>query len=299
MKWATVADHEGKQYYGVIKNDGQTFIDLPKLAKLLNSSDPLPDTLLDALQLGDQLLEAAAKLLEKGKDILQEVAYPLEKLKLLAPIPRTRKNIFCVGKNYREHVKEMGPDPIPEHLIIFTKPPTAIIGCDETIPHHTDVTDALDYEGELAIVIGKTGIDIPVEKSLDYVFGYTILNDVSARDLQKRHVQFFLGKSLDGSCPVGPWIVDKTEIPNPHGLWLETRVNGELRQNGNTSEMIFSVPEIIATLSRGMTLEPGDIIATGTPAGVGKGFNPPKYLQSGDVIEITIKKIGTLRNTVE
>lgn len=134
MKWATVADHEGKQYYGVIKNNGQTFIDIPKLAKLLNSSDPLPDTLLDALQLGDQLLEAAAKLLEKGKDILQEVAYRLEKLKLLAPIPRTRKNIFCVGKNYREHVKEMGPDPIPEHLIIFTKPPTAIIGCYETIP---------------------------------------------------------------------------------------------------------------------------------------------------------------------
>ena len=302
MKWATVQDHIGRQDYGIIIEHGKAFLSLPELARHMNTTEHFPETLLEAMQLGDQLLELAKNLVEEGKrtGIIDEIKVPLEKRQLLAPIPRTRKNIFCVGKNYREHVKEMGPsDPIPEHVMIFTKPPTSIIGTDAAIPLHANVTDALDYEGELAIVIGKKGKEIPPEESLDYVFGYTILNDISARDLQKRHKQFFLGKSLDGSCPLGPWIVDKTEITDPHALRIETRVNGELRQNGHTSEMIFSIPEIIATLSRGMTLEPGDIIATGTPAGVGKGFNPPKYLQSGDIIEITIEKIGTLRNTVQ
>lgn len=302
MKWATVQDHNGRQDYGIIIDHGKAFLSLPELARRMKRTEHFPETLLEAMQLGDQLLELAKNLVEEGKrtGIIDEIKVPLEKRQLLAPIPRTRKNIFCVGKNYREHVKEMGPsDPIPEHVMIFTKPPTSIIGTDAAIPLHANVTDALDYEGELAIVIGKKGKAIPAEESLDYVFGYTILNDISARDLQKRHKQFFLGKSLDGSCPLGPWIVDKTEITDPHALRIETRVNGELRQKGHTSEMIFSIPEIIATLSRGMTLEPGDIIATGTPAGVGKGFNPPKYLRSGDVIEITIEKIGTLRNTVQ
>lgn len=301
MKWATVQNQAGEQFVGIVVEDGKTIVHLKKLAELVNWPEKVPDNMLGVIRRGDSFVHSVQELIAEGKkrDIDKEVQYPISELRLLAPIPRPVKNIFCVGKNYREHVREMGSEKIPENLIVFTKPPTAVIGHGEKIPDHSELTAALDYEGELAIVIGKEGKNIPVEESFDYIFGYTIINDISARDLQSRHVQFFLGKSLDGSCPMGPWIVDKMELEDPQNLRIETRVNGDIRQNGNTAQMIFPIAEIIATISRGMTLEPGDIIATGTPAGVGKGFHPPKFLRTGDVIEISIENIGTLKNIVE
>lgn len=246
--------------------------------------------------------------LKKVKDLLHWVEeqndkadfyIPMDKVKLLAPIPRPRKNIFCVGKNYEEHAIEMGSkEDIPEHVMVFTKAPTTVVGHMDGILEHREVTTQLDYEGELAIVIGKRGKGITKEEALDYIFGYTILNDITARDLQKKHKQFFIGKSLDTSAPTGPWIVTSDNIPNPNELNITTKVNGEIRQQSNTKHFIFPVEEVISVLSKGMTLEPGDIIATGTPAGVGKGFNPPRFLKAGDTIEISVEGIGTLLNKV-
>ena len=210
--------------------------------------------------------------------------------RLLAPIPRPRKNIFCVGRNYVEHARERGAEA-PEHPVFFTKPPTSVVGPDARVPYPSQ-TQQFDYEGELAVVIGQGGRDIPRERALEHVFGYTILNDLTARDLQRRHQQWFKGKSLDGTCPLGPAIVSADEVGDPHRLQLETRVNGELRQSASTELFIFDIPELIAVLSAGMTLEPGDIIATGTPAGVGAATG--QLLQRGDRVDITITGLGTL-----
>ena len=183
-------------------------------------------------------------------------------------------------------------------MIVFTKAPTTINAHKQTVPLHTEITNELDYEGELAIVIGKKGTSIPRDKAFEYIFGYTILNDITARDLQSKHQQYFLGKSLDGTCPMGPWIVSKEHVPQPNNLEIKTKVNGQTRQHARTSLFLFPIDEIIATISKGITLEPGDIIATGTPAGVGKGFKPTRYLKDGDVIEITIESIGTLESRI-
>lgn len=215
---------------------------------------------------------------------------------LLAPIPRPRKNIFCVGRNYAEHAREGGSPP-PEVPVFFTKPPTCVVGPEAPVVHHA-VTQQLDYEVELAVIIGKRGRDIPVERALSHVFGYTIMNDVTARDLQRRHQQWFKGKSLDTFAPMGPAVVHRSEIPDPQNLRLRMRVNGELRQDASTAGMIFSVARLIATLSAGMTLDPGDILATGTPEGVAMGRTPPAWLQAGDVVEAEIEGIGTLRSRI-
>ncbi|UAL48582.1 fumarylacetoacetate hydrolase family protein [Sutcliffiella horikoshii] len=277
-------------------------IDLQKAHEAKGEESVWPTTLLEGIEIGEDFISIVASLRDwvftqrNSKDYF----IPMEEVRLLAPVPRPRKNIFCVGKNYREHVLEMGgEEDIPEHIMIFTKAPTTVIGHEEIIPLHEDVTGQLDYEGELAIVIGKSGKGIAKEDAMDYIFGYTIVNDVTARDLQKRHKQFFLGKSLDGTCPLGPVIVHKSAIDDPQSLKVKTLVNGEVRQSASTDQVIFSIPEIIATISKGMTLEPGDIIATGTPAGVGKGFDPPRFLTGGDVLEVCIEKIGVLRNTVK
>lgn len=207
---------------------------------------------------------------------------------------------MCVGKNYRDHAIEMGSEQdIPKDIMIFTKATNTVIGHGETVLHHGEVTEELDYEGELAVVIGKRGKGVSPEDALDYVFGYTILNDITARDLQKKHGQFFIGKSLDTTCPIGPYLVTRDDIADPQNLEIKTRVNGETRQSSNTSEMIFNIPTIISTLSKGMTLEPGDIIATGTPAGVGKGFKPPLFLKKGDRVEIEIESLGILTNQLQ
>lgn len=226
---------------------------------------------------------------------------------LVSPIPRPPKHVLCLGRNYAEHAAESTrafgeaapPVEKPDYPAIFTKAPTAITGPYSDIPYDANVSTNLDWEGELAIVIGKAGKNISRADAMQYVFGYTVLNDISARDIQKRHGgQFFKGKSLDGSCPMGPWIVSADEIPDPHNLQITTRVNGVLKQNASTGTMLFDIPEIIEQLSLGMTLEPGDVIATGTPAGVGHARTPPEFLQPGDLVEVEIEKIGTIRNHV-
>jgi len=216
--------------------------------------------------------------------------------RLLAPIPRPAKNLVCLGRNYRAHAEERGEE-VPQAPIFFTKAPTCVIGPGEAI-EYPSVTQLLDYEGELAVVIGRGGKRIPKERALEHVFGYTILNDVTARDVQRLHHQWFRGKSLDTFGPMGPWIVTADEIPDPQALRIRTWVNGELRQDAPTSQMIFSVAEIIAWLSDGMTLEPGDIIATGTPAGVGEQAGQVRPLQRGDRVRIEVEGIGTLENPV-
>ncbi len=232
-------------------------------------------------QLGFDFVEQIRKLVEAAKKSGKENQYKYEfsEIEWLSPIPRTPKNIICIGKNYDEHAKEMGAKEAPKNLVVFTKAPTAIAADGQVLPIHANKTDALDYEGELAVVIGKAGKDIPKNQAIDYIFGYTIANDITARDLQERHIQFFLGKSLDGTCPMGPYLVTKDEIPNPQNLTVVTKVNSEVRQNGSTKDMMFPVEDLISILSQYVTLEPGDVILTGTPAGVGKGMNPPTFLE--------------------
>lgn len=221
---------------------------------------------------------------------------PVDRIRFLAPIPRPRKNIFCMGRNYAEHAKERHAE-VPTVPVFFTKSPTSVIGHEAPVTYH-QFTQQLDYEVELAVVIGRRGVNIPRGKAYDYVFGYTILNDVTARDIQKRHMQWFKGKSLDSYCPMGPWIVHKSALPDPHNLQIRLRVNGEVRQTASTADMVFTILDLIEVLSAGMTLEAGDILATGTPAGVAAGFDPPKWLQVGDVVEAEIEGIGLLRNRI-
>jgi 2-keto-4-pentenoate hydratase/2-oxohepta-3-ene-1,7-dioic acid hydratase in catechol pathway len=229
----------------------------------------------------------------------------LEQVTLLAPIPLPRRNVFCVGQNYHQHSLEFEASGynatpstgIPERPIVFTKAPSSVIGPGEPIPAHDGLTQELDYEAELGVIIGRGGRGITVEDAMDHVWGYTIINDVTARDLQRDHRQWFLGKSLDGSCPMGPWAVTADEI-DPRDLLVECRINGELRQSAKTADLIFDIPQLIATLSAGMTLQAGDVIATGTPSGVGIGFHPPRFLRPGDTVEISITGLGTLTNTV-
>jgi 2-keto-4-pentenoate hydratase/2-oxohepta-3-ene-1,7-dioic acid hydratase in catechol pathway len=187
---------------------------------------------------------------------------------------------------------------LPKHPVVFSKPPTAVIGPEAEIDSHPGVTEQLDYEGELAVVIGKKAKSVKKERAFDYVFGYTIVNDVTARDKQRIHGQWLLGKSFDTFCPMGPVLMHKSGLQNPQDLQIETRVNGEVRLSSYTSLMIFDIPTLIATITAGTTLEPGDIIATGTPSGVGKGFKPPRFLKPGDVVEVEIEGIGVLRNRV-
>ncbi|WP_226534479.1 fumarylacetoacetate hydrolase family protein [Fictibacillus halophilus] len=292
MKFVS-AVRKGDHFIGMVKDDA--VINVSALAA--SAGKKIAQTLLEGIQQGEEFTSAAEDLVNSAK--VAEYTYPLEELQLLAPIPRPSKNVFCIGKNYRDHAIEMGSEAdIPENIMVFSKAPTAVIGHGEGIPSHSNITDQLDYEGELAVVIGKTGTGISEADAMNYVFGYTIINDITARDLQQKHKQFLLGKSLNGTCPMGPWIVHHSEISNPENLMIETKVNGEVRQKGNTSDFIFDIRTMIAELSKGMTLEAGDIIATGTPAGVGKGMKPPVFLKAGDTIEITIEGIGTLRNEI-
>src|SRR5918996_4021871 len=219
--------------------------------------------------------------------------------KLIAPIPAPKKNVVMLGINYREHVDEGAKArsleiKYPEWPVFFTKPATSVIGHMGKVVHHK-ATERLDWEVELAVVIGKKGRDIPKEKAYDYVFGYTICLDMTARELQRLHGQWFKGKALDTFCPLGPWIVHKSALPNPQQVRLICRVNGEVMQDGNTRDMIFDIPTIIESLSSGLTLEPGDIISTGTPSGVGFARVPPVFLKPGDKVEGDIEGIGVLQ----
>lgn len=228
----------------------------------------------------------------------------LKDVTLLAPLPIPRKNVFCVGRNYAEHIaegeraqnKKIG---VTEHPVFFTKPSTAVIGPDADIPIFPSVSESIDYEVELTAVIGTRGRNISKNAAHAHIFGYTILNDVTARDVQRRHGgQYFKGKALDGSCPIGPWIVTADAIGDPQKLGISLTVNNERRQNGNTSSMIFDIPTLIVSLSEGMTLEPGDLVATGTPSGVGYAMDPPQFLKHGDTVICEVENIGKLVNTV-
>ncbi len=225
--------------------------------------------------------------------------------RLLAPIPRPRRNVFCVGRNYMDHVAEgdrtrgIQNSELPKFPQFFTKAPECVIADGEAIPDHgaTGVTKWLDYEAELTLVIGTAGADIAPEDALRHVYGWTIANDVTGRDLQRRYGQWFKGKSLDRSCPMGPWIIPADEL-DASDLAIQLWVNGEQRQSSRTSKMIFDVPTILHHLSLGFTLQPGDVVMTGTPEGVGYAMQPPQVLKAGDVVEIAVEGIGRLRNPV-
>jgi 2-keto-4-pentenoate hydratase/2-oxohepta-3-ene-1,7-dioic acid hydratase in catechol pathway len=219
---------------------------------------------------------------------------PLEAVKLEIPVRPSK--IIAIGRNYADHAKETGSD-VPTAPIIFAKFPSSLIAHQETITWDESITKQVDWEGELAVVIGKRARNVNEDEALNYVFGYTIADDVSARDLQIRiDSQWTRGKSLDTFCPLGPWIVTREEIPDPHQLSIKTKVNGKVRQDGNTKDFIFNIPTLISYCSRMFTLEPGDLILTGTPSGVGEGMKPPTYLKDGDVVSITVDGIGELSN---
>lgn len=281
--------HAGRESYGLLQEDGSV-LDVPAAAP------GLPATLHGFIAAGGAAL-ARAHALAPGRGV------PARELRLLAPIPHPVKNVFCVGRNYKDHVAEgylaRGQETkLPEFPQFFTKPPTAVMGPDDEFPYDPGVTKALDYEVELAVVIGTTGRDIPREQAMAHVFGVTILNDITGRDLQRRHDQWFKGKGLDSSCPMGPFVLTLDAVPDLGAMELTTHVNGEARQRSQVRELIFDIPEIITQLSRGMTLEAGDIIATGTPSGVGYAMNPPRLLQAGDTVVCAITGLGHLTTRI-
>jgi 2-keto-4-pentenoate hydratase/2-oxohepta-3-ene-1,7-dioic acid hydratase in catechol pathway len=300
--------HEGRERVGGLHE--RNVVLLP--------SDGWPASMLDLIAAGPAFLDRLRQELPRLA-ARPELCRTRDRAELLAPIPRPRKNIMCLGLNYKDHAEESMrasaiapgialppaslrskslPVELPEYPVVFTKSPTSVTAPESNVPAHAGVTHELDWEVELGVVIGTGGRAIPRAEALAHVFGYTVINDLSARDLQFRHKQWFLGKSLDGFCPMGPTLVTADEIPDPQALKLACRVNGVTKQDSSTAQMIFDVATIIETLSRGMTLEPGDVIATGTPAGVGFARQPPEFLKAGDVVECEIEKIGVLRNCI-
>ncbi|MEM5583164.1 fumarylacetoacetate hydrolase family protein [Roseibium sp. AS2] len=251
-----------------------------------------------------ETLDVARSLVADAEAGALDTAILTEGAELLAPIPVIRKNVLCVGRNYTEHIAEGDRAQkqkvgVTEYPVFFTKPPTSIVGPGGDVLTFPSVSKQTDYEVELAVIIGTPGRNIARADAMKHVFGYTILNDISARDVQRRHGgQNFKGKAFDGSCPMGPWIVTADAIEDPHALPISLTVNGETRQDGNTADMIFDIETLIASLSEGMTLEPGDIIATGTPSGVGYAMDPPSFLKDGDTVTCKISGIGTLTNSV-
>lgn len=305
MHLATIAI-DGKPAAAVLLQDG-SYLDIAKASANVSGdvgSALRCGTLQAVIEAGTDAVDAIRVLVAEAKEGKHSNARKSADARLLAPLPVPRKNVFCVGRNYAEHIAEgeraqntkIG---VTENPVYFTKPPTAVIGPLDTIPIFPAVSEAIDYEVELTIVIGKAGRNISKAQAYDYIFGYTILNDITARDVQRRHGgQYFKGKALDGSCPTGPWIVTADAISNPQDLAISLSVNGELRQNGNTASMIFDIPTLIESLSEGLTLEPGDMIATGTPSGVGYAMDPPTFLKDGDTVVCEVAEIGKLENTV-
>lgn len=291
-----------KEHLGVLSLKDQTVIPLQEAEAYYLETNRLPDTMQELIEQSDFSIEIVQNILSRADEQCPKL--PLHEVRILAPIPRPRKNIFCIGKNYIEHALEFEKtgdvqSAVPKVPVVFSKPPTCVIGPDDIVKHHRPFVTQIDYEVELAVIIGQKATRVKKEQAYDVVFGYTILNDVTSRDLQKNHAQWLMGKGPDTYAPMGPSIVHKSKISDPHQLFIQSKINGELRQNSNTKEMVFDIPTLIETISSVITLEPGDIIATGTPAGVGAGFTPPKFLQPGDEMVLEIEKIGVLRNTVE
>ena len=276
-------------------------IDLAALG--VHAGQPLPSDMLDFIDLGPDAVRSTTELLAsyEGKWPIG-VAVPVANVKLLAPIPRPRKNIFGIGLNYVEHVAESSraldtSKDLPKQPVIFSKPPTSVIGPDDAVEHNRALTQQLDWEVELAAIIGTRAKRVSTADALNYVFGYSVMNDISARD-NRRAGQWIYSKGQDTFAPFGPVIVTADEIPDPQTLDLSLKVNGVIKQNSNTRNMLFKVDFLISDISAAITLEPGDIIATGTPEGVGAGRSPQEWLWPGDVIESTVEKIGTLRNPI-
>lgn len=290
--------YENKEYIGFLDDEKKGIITASTVFKKLNH--PEPSNMLN-------LIDAIESInVEKIKATItaSTIELMLEDVKMLAPIPYPRRNILCLGKNYLDHVHEVKSlknvnADIPSKPIYFSKIAYPAVGHNEYVIAHSEVVKQLDYEVELAIIIGKKCKNVSKEEAEDVIFGYSIANDISARDMQQDHVQWHKGKSFDTYCPMGPYIVHKSNIAFPPSLEIKSYVNGELRQNCNTSQLIFDIPTIISDLTKGITLYPGDIILTGTPAGVGAGFNPPKYLNSGDTVDCVIENIGTLSNIIK
>jgi 2-keto-4-pentenoate hydratase/2-oxohepta-3-ene-1,7-dioic acid hydratase in catechol pathway len=280
---------------------GDNVVDLNLLAA--RSNRVLPASMLDFIDLGPAAWRTARTLLDQSDGNLPEgAAWPVQNVKLLAPIPRPRKNIFGIGLNYVEHVAESArtldtSKDLPKQPVIFSKPPTTVIGPGDAIEHNAAITQQLDWEVELAVIIGTRAKRVAATEALQYVFGYSVMIDLSARDC-RRAGQWIYSKGQDTYAPFGPCIVTADEIPDPQTLDLSLRVNGETKQNSNTRYMLFSVAALIADISVGITLEPGDIIATGTPSGVGAGRNPQEWLWPGNVVEASVQNIGTLRHPV-
>lgn len=281
--------------------EGEMIIDAEKLGHI--KSSPLPNTMLEFIDMGTDGINKATTLINTAtKEQLEECSIPLVNATLLAPIPKPRKNIFGIGLNYTEHVAESArtldtSKDLPQQPVIFSKPPTTVTGTNTNIIHNQKITQQLDYEVELAVILGKGGKNIPKAKAMDHVYGYTVINDISARDC-RRSGQWIVSKGQDTFAPMGPVLVTRDEIADPHNLNLRLTVNGVEKQNSNTKFMLFNIADLIHDLSTVFTLEEGDIIATGTPAGVGAGRDPQEFMWPGDVVEATVEGIGTLRNTI-
>ncbi|WP_338722548.1 fumarylacetoacetate hydrolase family protein [Pseudomonas tolaasii] len=291
MKLATLENAAGERIIAIVNSETERFWPVSELVSGFTG---------DMNQLVLQWDQLKSDLVPRGE------GQSLENVTLKAPL-LPRRNLFCVGKNYHEHAAEFSKSGFdhsakdgeiaPEFPVVFTKTPDTVIATGDKIPRHADATNQLDYEAEFAVIIGKGGRGISKVDAYAHVFGYTIVNDMTARDLQKNHRQWFLGKSLDGFAPMGPWISTPDEV-NVADATIQCWVNGELRQNANIGQLIFDIPHLIETISAGIELKPGDVIVTGTPVGVGIGFTPPRFLQSGDVVRIEIAGIGALENEV-
>lgn len=279
----------------------QQVVDLARLAE--EQEQYLPDNMLDFIDLGPQGVRVGTELLNIYQGLFPAgTAWPVQNVKILAPIPRPRKNIFGIGLNYVEHVAESSrtldtSKELPKQPVIFSKPPTTVIGPGDAIEHNGQITQQLDWEVELAVVIGTRAKRVAAKDALNYVFGYSLMIDMSARDC-RRAGQWIYSKGQDTYAPFGPCIVTADEIPDPHNLNLNLKVNGVTKQDSNTRHMLFNVNTLIEDISQGITLEPGDIIATGTPEGVGAGRSPQEWVWPGDVIEAYVEHIGELRHPV-
>lgn len=297
MKFVSFSTNGSSEKKIGVLSDPETVVDLTPFGAQLpfDCGD-----MVSLIECGDEAVKAiTATVLASGAPGIR-----LGDVTLHAPVPKPRKNIFCVGWNYLEHFNEGAKTrateiDLPEFPTFFSKTPTTLNGPYANVPAHENVTEKLDWEVELALVIGKRGANIPEAEALSHVFGYMAANDVSARDIQRRHgQQWFKGKSLDGHLPMGPWLTTADEVPNPQNLSLSCKVNGEIKQQSNTEHMYFKLPVILAQLSLGLTLEPGDIILTGTPSGVGHARTPPEFMKVGDVLETEVEGLGVLKNTI-